>query len=74
MWVPAPRTIEGAGMSDHWSFWEQGYPAVMVTDTAFFRYKHYHKASDTPDKINYPEMAKVVYGVAGMMAKLIGAQ
>lgn len=74
VWVPAPRAIDGAGMSDHWSFWEQGYPAVMVTDTAFFRYLHYHKATDTPDQINYLPMAKVVAGLAGMMATLVGAK
>ena len=74
LWIPAPRRIEGAGMSDHWSFWEQGYPAVMVTDTAFFRYSHYHKRTDTPEKINYRSMAKVVYGLAGMMRRLIGAK
>lgn len=73
LWIPAPRWVECAGMSDHWSFWEQGYPAVMVTDTAFFRYSHYHKASDTSDKINYPSMARVVSGLAGMMRHLIGA-
>lgn len=71
LWVPAPSAIKGAGMSDHWSFWQEGYPAVMVTDTAFFRYKHYHEASDTPDKINFPKMALVVFGLAGMMGRLV---
>jgi Zn-dependent M28 family amino/carboxypeptidase len=73
-WVPAPDRIDGAGMSDHWSFWEQGYRAVMVTDTAFFRYRHYHKPSDTPEKLDYPRMAKVVAGLAGMMKSLAGCR
>jgi hypothetical protein len=59
-------------MSDHWSFWEQNYPAVMVTDTAFFRYPHYHEPTDTPDRLNYPRMAEVVTGLAGMMSGLVG--
>ena len=45
--------------SDHWSFWQNDYPAFMLTDTAPNRYVHYHEASDTPDKLNYPQMARV---------------
>lgn len=59
-----PAGIEGAGWSDHWSFWQFGYPAVMVTDTAPFRYPHYHLASDTPDKLDYERFARVVDGLA----------
>jgi hypothetical protein len=44
----------------------------MVTDTAFYRYPHYHQASDTPDKIRYPEMARVVEGLAKAIASLVG--
>jgi hypothetical protein len=44
----------------------------MVTDTAFFRYRHYHQASDTPEKLDYPRMARVVCGVAGVMRRLTG--
>lgn len=58
-----PNELPGVGWSDHWSFWQEGYAGLMVTDTAPFRYPHYHKATDTPDKINYPEMAKVVEGL-----------
>jgi hypothetical protein len=50
--------------SDQLSFWRAGYPAVMVTDTAFYRYAHYHAASDTPEKIGYPQMARVADGLA----------
>jgi Zn-dependent M28 family amino/carboxypeptidase len=70
LWVAAPDRLDGTGMSDHWSFWQQGYPAVMVTDTAFFRNPHYHKFSDKPDTLDYPRMAKVVTGLAGMLRRL----
>ena len=58
-----PGSLPGVGWSDHWSFWQEDYAGLMVTDTAPFRYPHYHKATDTPDKINFPEMAKVVEGL-----------
>ena len=48
-----PGFITGVGWSDHWSFWQEGYPALMVTDTAPFRYPHYHRPSATPEKIDY---------------------
>ncbi|TAK43255.1 MAG: aminopeptidase, partial [Betaproteobacteria bacterium] len=38
--------------------------AVMVTDTAFLRYPHYHSPLDTPEKLRYPDMARVVDGLA----------
>ena len=50
--VAFPPDIPGVAWSDHWSFWQVGYPALMVTDTAPFRYPHYHLASDTPDKVD----------------------
>lgn len=58
--------------SDHWSFWKQGYPAVMVTDTAPYRYPHYHKATDTPEKLDYERMARVVTGLKGVVEDLAG--
>jgi hypothetical protein len=72
LWMAAPNRIDGTGMSDHWSFWQQGYPAVMVTDTAFFRNPHYHKPSDTPDTLDYSRMSKVTIGLAGMLRRLAG--
>jgi hypothetical protein len=56
-WIP------GIDWSDHWSFWQQGYPAVMVTDTAPNRYPHYHTNADTPDKVDYVRLARVVSGL-----------
>jgi hypothetical protein len=55
-----PAAIEGVGWSDHWSFWQEGYPGVMVTDTAPFRYPHYHQRTDTLDKITFDTFAQVV--------------
>jgi Peptidase family M28 len=59
----APGDLPGVGWSDHWSFWQQDWPALMVTDTAPFRYSHYHRAADTPDKIDYDRTARVVVGL-----------
>jgi Zn-dependent M28 family amino/carboxypeptidase len=65
-----PASIAGVGWSDHWSFWEAGYPAMMITDTAPFRYPWYHTAEDTPDKIDYDRFAQVVEGVEGIIESL----
>lgn len=61
--LAAPGWVEGVGWSDHWAFWQQGYPGVMVTDTAPFRYPHYHRRSDTPDKVVYDRLARVALGL-----------
>lgn len=47
-------------LSDHASFWDKGYKAVMITDTAFYRNPHYHRRSDTMDTLDYGFMAKLV--------------
>jgi hypothetical protein len=65
-----PDHIPGVGFSDHWSFWQEGYPAVMVTDTAMFRYPHYHEPSDTTEKIDFERMARVVRGLAKVVSGL----
>ena len=67
-----PAFVPGVGWSDHWSFWKQGYPALMVTDTAPFRYTHYHQPTDTPDKIDYGRAARVVEGVKAVVRDLAG--
>ena len=64
------RFVPGASWSDHRSFWQQGYRAVMITDTALYRYRHYHAASDTPDKVCYPELARVTRGLFEAFAAL----
>lgn len=58
-----PGVITGIGWSDHWAFWRVGYPALMITDTAPFRYPYYHSTEDTPDKLDYDRMARVVDGL-----------
>jgi len=62
--------VPGVAWSDHLSFWRQGYRALMVTDTAFYRYAHYHSASDTPDKLDYRRLAQVTEGLAEAIALL----
>jgi hypothetical protein len=64
--------IPGVDWSDHASFWRAGYRAFMVTDTAPFRYPHYHTAEDTPDKVNYEKLAHVTEGLCGVVATLAG--
>lgn len=64
------RFVPGVSWSDHRSFWCQGYRAVMVTDTAFYRYRHYHAGSDTPDQLTYPEFARVTLGLFEAFAVL----
>ena len=68
-----PEFITGIGWSDHWSFWKQGYPAVMVTDTALFRYPYYHSPEDTYDKLDYDRLARVVSGIEVVVRQLAGA-
>ncbi len=68
--VAAPGWIMGIGWSDHWSFWREGYPAIMITDTALFRYAHYHTPSDTPEKIDYDRTARVVRGISHVVRAL----
>lgn len=63
----APGWIQGIDWSDHWSFEQHGIPALMVTDTAPFRYPHYHRASDTPDKIDFVRLAFVEQGLEDML-------
>jgi hypothetical protein len=59
----APDMVPGIGWSDHWAFGKYGYPAIMVTDTALYRYPHYHRPSDTPDKIDYARLARITKGL-----------
>lgn len=65
-----PTDIPGVAWSDQWAFWENEYPAIMLTDTAPFRYRHYHAPSDTPEKVNYDRTARVVDGVWGITKTL----
>ncbi len=64
------KIVPGISWSDHWSFWQAGYPAIMITDTALFRYPYYHGPEDTPDKINYDHLARVVSGLETVIFEL----
>ena len=70
----APGWVTGIGWSDHWSFWGQGYKAIMVTDTALFRYRYYHTPEDTPEKIDYNRLARVTTGLAEVITELANAE
>lgn len=69
-WIAAPGWVQGIGWSDHWSFWQEGYPAVMLTDTAFLRNPHYHQATDTWETLDYPRLAAAVEGLKGVLEDL----
>ena len=62
--------IPGVAWSDHLSFWRQGYRAFMITDTAFYRYAHYHTAEDTPEKLRYHPFSRVTNGLFGAFSRL----
>lgn len=66
-----PAAVPGVGWSDYWSFWQHGYPAFMVTDTAPFRYPHYHSRSDTPDQLDYDAMTRLVPGFVSVVCQLL---
>ena len=66
-----PDLFADIGRSDHWPFWQEGYPALMVTDTAPFRYPHYHTPEDTVDKIDFERMARVVRGLRSVVKTLV---
>lgn len=65
-----PNVVPGVGWSDHWAFWEVGYRAAMVTDTALYRYREYHTAEDTADKVDYARLARVVAGLGPVIEAL----
>jgi Zn-dependent M28 family amino/carboxypeptidase len=72
--ISAPGILGGIGWSDHWSFWQEGYRALTITDTSDERYKEYHTKADTAELLDYDRMARVMSGVAGIMTDLAGAQ
>ena len=68
--LASPAIVPGVSWSDQLSFWREGYRAVMVTDTAFYRNPRYHCATDTPDTLDYEAMARVVAGLGRMLVAL----
>lgn len=63
-WLP------GVGWSDHWAFWKEGFPAIMVTDTALFRDPYYHTGRDLPQNIHYEYLTRVVSGLRHVIRDL----
>ena len=68
--VALPGFLPAVRSSDHWSFWQCGYPAIMATDTAPFRYPFYHTRYDTPDKLSYRAIAAIVTGLRAAIIRL----
>ncbi len=69
--IAAPADLfDGIDWGDHWSFAQEGYPAIMISDTAFYRYPYYHEPGDTPDKLDFDRMARVTYGLSMMLLDL----
>lgn len=68
--IAAPRFVQGIDFSDHWSFWQQGYPGFMITDTAFFRSAHYHEPTDTPATLDFKRLAAVTLGIQAVVEHL----
>jgi hypothetical protein len=69
-----PGGLQGVGWSDHSSFWQEGYPAVMITDTAPFRNPHYHRETDTTETLDYVRLAAAVRGLEAVVADLSRAE
>jgi hypothetical protein len=67
-----PGFIPGVSWSDQWAFWQHGYCGFMVTDTAPFRYPHYHASTDTPDRLDYDRYTLAVSGMEKVVADFAG--
>ncbi|UUO06424.1 M28 family metallopeptidase [Blastopirellula sp. J2-11] len=67
-----PERVREIRRSDNSSFWDQNYPALMLTDTSFLRNPHYHQPTDTPDTLDYDRMTEVTLGVAAAVKRLLG--
>jgi hypothetical protein len=70
--VAAPSDLPGIGLSDHSSFWLHGYPAIMLTDTAMYRYPYYHTADDTMENVDFDRLALAVEGIAEVIRHFAG--
>jgi hypothetical protein len=68
--VALPERISEIRLSDNSSFWDQGYPALMITDTSFLRNPNYHLPTDTPDTLDYSRMAQATLGIASALKRL----
>jgi Zn-dependent M28 family amino/carboxypeptidase len=66
----APTMLPVVDLSDQWSFWQMGYPAIMLTDTAFYRNHHYHNPRDTIEKLNFASMTKITMALSKLFNHL----
>ena len=69
-----PGCLQGVGWSDHWSFWETGYPAVMITDTAPFRNPNYHKPTDTVETLDLKRLTAAVQATQAAIVQLANVE
>jgi Zn-dependent M28 family amino/carboxypeptidase len=69
-----PAAIPGVAWSDQLSFWDQGYPALMATDTAPFRNPHYHTPRDRPETLDYERFARATEGLQRVIEHWAGAR
>ncbi|WP_133273078.1 M28 family peptidase [Hymenobacter radiodurans] len=65
----APAWLPGIDFSDHLNYWQFGYSAVLVTDTAFYRNKHYHEPTDTLDRLDLRRLSLAVDAVLAALLK-----
>lgn len=68
-WGPLHRLLPDIARSDHFPFWNAGLPAVLWTDTGNFRNPHYHRATDTPDTLDYAFMREVAALLCDVVAR-----
>jgi len=68
--VPLPERINEIRLSDNSSFWDQNYPALMITDTSFLRNRHYHQPTDLPETLDYTRLTQATLGVANAVARI----
>lgn len=69
--IALPESVREIRLSDNRAFWDQNYPALMLTDTSFLRNPNYHMESDTPETLDYERMTQVTLGVVAAMKHLL---
>jgi len=72
--MAAPHLLKDIFRSDHASFWRCGYPALMITDTANFRYAHYHTPEDTVDKVDFQTLARLISAIEASVMEVAGGE
>jgi Zn-dependent M28 family amino/carboxypeptidase len=70
--IVLPEFVREIHLSDNRAFWEQGYPALMLTDTSFLRNPNYHQATDVPSTLDYDSMTQITLGIASALKHLLG--